>query len=208
MSALTEKQIAAYEAKGFKRWTKGDMDRLYIDATKLGLEVSYYKSGNVSGASWRGEGVSNSDGRRLLASKVWVDVKTGELNVRTSFEPHFTAEVQTTVEDAARELVSEIEAGLAEPEDGGAADDAKAREELTDAMRAAKYEPEARGEGFVVPGGEHDYYDGDFAEAVNRIPNATFWEVARILSGGETTTDALAAAICHARGVSVELVSE
>ena len=208
MSALTEKQIAAYEAKGFKRWTKGNMDRLYINATMLGLEVSYYKSGNVSSASWRGEGISNSAGYRLLSSKVWVDVKTGELNVKTSFEPRSNAEVQTTVEDAARELVSEIEAGLVEPEDEGVADDAKAREELTDVMRSAKYEPEARGEGFVVPGGEYDYYDGAFAETVNRIPTATFWEVARILDGGKTTTDALAAAICHARGISVELVSE
>jgi hypothetical protein len=112
MTKLNEKQIAAYEAKGFNRWTKGNMDRLYINATDLGAEIDYYKSGNVCSAKWQGESVSNADGRRLLASKVFVDVKTGELSVTTSFDLYDAM----SVEDAARQLVASIEAELAEPE--------------------------------------------------------------------------------------------
>ena len=202
MSALTEKQIAAYEAKGFSRWTKGSIDRLYINAKDYGVTYDYYAGGKVSGGEFAGETFGAMEARRFASTKVFVDVKTGELSVTTG------TDYEDEIREAVEAIIAEAETAIAEPEDEGAADDAKAREELTDVMRSAKYEPEARGEGFVVPGGEHDYYDGDFAENVNRIPNATFWEVARILSGGKTTTDALAAAICHARGISVELVSE
>jgi len=82
---INERTIAKLEAAGFNRWTKGGHDRLYIDVTKLGLEVSYYNTGNVRKATWQGESVSNADGRRLLSSKVWIDVKTGELHVRTDY---------------------------------------------------------------------------------------------------------------------------
>lgn len=62
------------------------MDRLYIDTRKLGAEISYYKSGNISGAKWRGEDISNSDGRRLLLSKVYVDIADGSLHVSSTFD--------------------------------------------------------------------------------------------------------------------------
>lgn len=48
---MDNKEIKALEKKGFNRWTKGDMDRLYFDIKKSGyLDVDYYKSGNVSSA--------------------------------------------------------------------------------------------------------------------------------------------------------------
>jgi hypothetical protein len=107
MTKLTNDQIAKLEAKGFNRWTKGNMDRLYINVTELGLEVSYYNSGNVRSAKWCGEPISNADGRRFLASKVFVDVETGELHVqdRTTTDWHYFD--QPTIEDKARELVDE-----------------------------------------------------------------------------------------------------
>ena len=125
MSALTEKQIAAYEAKGFKRWTKGNFDRLYINTTKLGAEIDYYKTGNVRKATWQGESVSNADGRRLLASKVFVDIKTGELHVNTSFSEPYDTE---SLEDAAKALITSIDA-----EDGERAE--SKREQTLKAMR-------------------------------------------------------------------------
>ncbi len=85
MTKLSETTIEAYEAKGAKRWTKGNHDRLYINAELLGLECEYYNTGNVRSATWCGEGISNADARRLKASKVFVDVATGELSVRTEF---------------------------------------------------------------------------------------------------------------------------
>lgn len=76
---LNEKQIAALENKGFKRWTKGTMDRLYINADTLGLEVERYKTGNVSSAYYRGERISNSRGREMVYAKTYIDIATGKL---------------------------------------------------------------------------------------------------------------------------------
>lgn len=85
---MTAEIIAKYEAAGFKRWTKGNMDRLYINATDLGLNVEYYNTGNVRNATWQGERVSNADGRRLLATKLWVDVETGESHIRSDYNDY------------------------------------------------------------------------------------------------------------------------
>lgn len=105
---LTDKQIAAYEAAGFKRWTNYGRDRLYIDIKMLGAEVEFYKTGNVSDTKWQGEDVSNADGRRLLASKIFIDVATGELHVVTSFTaPYDTPEI----EDVVRDLMNQIDNG-------------------------------------------------------------------------------------------------
>lgn len=112
MSAMTEKQIAAYEAKGFNRWTKGSMDRLYVNAKHLGLEVEYYKTGNVSSAKWQGDSISNADARRLLASKVYIDLATCKLHVTTSFD----LSDAVSVEDAARNLIAQVERDLDEAE--------------------------------------------------------------------------------------------
>ena len=69
-------KIAELEGKGFKRWTKGNFDRLYINASQLGLVCTYYSSGNISGAWFQGTKISNSEGRRMRGSKTFVDVKT------------------------------------------------------------------------------------------------------------------------------------
>lgn len=73
---LTDDEIAALKNKGFNRWTKGNIDRLYIKPTYLGLDLEYYKSGNISSATFNGDSISNSEGRRLNATKCYVDVAT------------------------------------------------------------------------------------------------------------------------------------
>lgn len=75
---MTNEMIAKYEGMGFKRWTKGDMDRLYINAKELGLECEYYKTGNVSYAEFKGEKISNSRATEMLAAKTYIDIKTGK----------------------------------------------------------------------------------------------------------------------------------
>jgi hypothetical protein len=67
-------QISDLEAMGFKRWQKNGMDRLYVDARRIGLEVSYYKTGNVSSASFDGYSISNSEARRMLGAKTYIDL--------------------------------------------------------------------------------------------------------------------------------------
>lgn len=76
---LNEMQITALEGKGFNRWTKGNMDRLYINADALGLEVERYNTGNVSSAYWQGERISNSRGSAMLYAKTYIDIATGKL---------------------------------------------------------------------------------------------------------------------------------
>ena len=77
---LNEKQIAALEEKGFRRWTKGSMDRLYINAETLGLELDYYNSGNICSATYRGERISHRRGGNMKAAKTYIDIETGELH--------------------------------------------------------------------------------------------------------------------------------
>lgn len=65
---------------GFNRWTKNGMDRMYINAKALGLDCSYYHTGNICGAEFRGEHVSNSEARRMQAAKTYIDLKTGKVH--------------------------------------------------------------------------------------------------------------------------------
>lgn len=70
--------IESLEKKGFNRWTKGKMDRLYFSLEKSGaLELDYYKNGNLRAADLEGERISNAEACRLLAVKCFIDLKNG-----------------------------------------------------------------------------------------------------------------------------------
>jgi hypothetical protein len=90
---ITEERVNELLEKGFKRWTKGNMDRLYINAGQLGLVCQYYKSGNIRSAEFNGQSISNCEARRLQASKTFIDIKTGLI-----YSDNFT------LEQAARKL--------------------------------------------------------------------------------------------------------
>lgn len=77
---LTESEIKTLESVGFKRWTKGRLDRLYINPAQLGLETDRYKTGNISHVTWKGEKVSNSLGAKLAQAKTYIDVVDGEVS--------------------------------------------------------------------------------------------------------------------------------
>ena len=86
---MTNEMIAKLETAGFKRWTKGGYDRLYINAGVLGLVCSYYGTGNIRSATFCGDDISNSEARRMKAAKTFIDVKTDTVysdNVRLSHE--------------------------------------------------------------------------------------------------------------------------
>lgn len=76
---ITEEKVAELEKKGFNRWTKGNIDRLYINASQLGLECWYYNTGNVKAAEFNGEAISNCAARRYKAAKTYIDLKTGRV---------------------------------------------------------------------------------------------------------------------------------
>ncbi|MFG3051926.1 hypothetical protein ACGFZP_13375 [Kitasatospora sp. NPDC048239] len=82
-AAVTAETVVAI---GGSRWQRNGHDRVYLNnwAELAGLDVSYYNSGNISGASYRGEGISNSQARLILGSisKVWFDTADGRLHCR------------------------------------------------------------------------------------------------------------------------------
>lgn len=94
---MTEEQITKLTEQGFKRWTKGGYDRLYVSAGVLGLECEYYKTGNIKNAYFRGERVSNCEGRRMKAANTYVNVKDGKVHSNND-----------TLKQAAEEIVSAI----------------------------------------------------------------------------------------------------
>jgi hypothetical protein len=98
---LNETTIKNLEAKGFNRWTKGNHDRLYINCTAYGCEFDYYKTGNINHARFQGESISNSEGYRFKSTKVYIDVKTGELNISTAtrYEEQIREAVQAIIEE-------------------------------------------------------------------------------------------------------------
>jgi hypothetical protein len=68
--------IEALEKKGFSRWTKGNMDRLYFNIQNSGhMEVDHYKTGNISFASVDGEEISHRFAGQILAVKCFIDLK-------------------------------------------------------------------------------------------------------------------------------------
>ena len=81
---FTDDEIKTLTDSGFNRWTKKlpngkVMDRLYIKPEYLGLELTRYKSGNISSATFNGETISNSEARRIEGTKCYVDVATKEV---------------------------------------------------------------------------------------------------------------------------------
>ena len=72
--ASIQDRIEELEGKGFKRWQKNGMDRMYINAGALGLSCTYYKTGNISGAVFNGREISNSQARGMKAARTYIDL--------------------------------------------------------------------------------------------------------------------------------------
>jgi len=80
--------------KGFARWTKGDMDRLYFNITDNGaLDIDCYNSGNIRRAYLNGEKISNSRANRILATRAYLDLNTGEAVVWSGTEHDLVADI-------------------------------------------------------------------------------------------------------------------
>lgn len=84
------------------RWTKTTasgkkIDRIYFDARDFGLEISRYKTGNISHAKVNGEWISNAEGRRLLAAKSYYDLTTDRLVIDARMEDYFGDAIRAEV---------------------------------------------------------------------------------------------------------------
>ena len=96
MAKLSEKQIEALEKKGFRRWTKGDYDRLYINVIKL---PGVY--GSSSELEIDGDKLSRTKSWKVSNAKIWIDVATAEIHADAAYHEDF-------LKSAAEKLLSEV----------------------------------------------------------------------------------------------------
>ena len=99
INTITEETIAKLESKGFRRWTKGRYDRLYINPKSYGVEYTYYKSGKVEGGTINSERFGACEARCFEGTKVYIDVTDGTLHIdtRTDFEDEIRANVEAII---------------------------------------------------------------------------------------------------------------
>ena len=91
MKAQYEGIIDALGAQDFATaWAPQGVDdwaRIYIDIEKLGLlDIGYYKTGNVCGASFNGERMPNIDGTKAKNVKVFIDGKDSSLKIISYYD--------------------------------------------------------------------------------------------------------------------------
>ena len=110
---MSDKMIGKLAAKGFNRWTKGNIDRMYINASQLGLACSYHTTGSIKNATFCGVGISNCEARRLKADKCYIDLKTGAITANSS---RLKDAAQALIDEAAAEIEAEEAAAKAEEE--------------------------------------------------------------------------------------------
>lgn len=105
---MTETMIKKLEAKGFKRWTKGEHDRLYANVEDFGLELHHYNSGNISSATLNGEKISNSYGAEIKRNtSIYLNVNDGELYLTDRANDEIVANVKAAIAEAEEEAAAE-----------------------------------------------------------------------------------------------------
>lgn len=96
-------------ALGGSRWTKNNMDRIYLNgwAEYAGIEVTHYGTGNVSGAWIGGRGVANGRIGRILGTveKVYFDCADSKLYVKH----HGARDIEVRFLDGAYERLDLVE---------------------------------------------------------------------------------------------------
>ncbi len=81
---ITESNLEKLIEMGANRWQKAGYDRLYLSgagAKLMGLELYFYKSGNVSSAYLNNEKISNCESHRITGtySKAYINLETGKV---------------------------------------------------------------------------------------------------------------------------------
>lgn len=82
--------VETLTAIGGNRWQRNGMDRVYLNdwAALAGIETTHYGTGNISSASYQGQGISNSQAYKLLGTfdKVWFDAADGKIHGRYGYD--------------------------------------------------------------------------------------------------------------------------
>lgn len=71
-------------------WEKNGMRRIYFNTDiimdALNFKVDYYKTGNICSASYDGEGISNTQARKLMGrireAKIWFDLADSKVHLK------------------------------------------------------------------------------------------------------------------------------
>lgn len=172
---MDERDIAKLMAAGGTRWSKGGKDRIYFDATTLGLEVERYGTGSVRSAEWQDESISNADARRLLSSKVYVDCADGTLHVDTDFCDTYNEQMR--LENVAAKFVEDaLKADEAE------ADVIMAAENLEAALDAMANEAVAHKGETAYLTGLLDSFDKRFDMNIDEVGKAIAPRLAKLLN--------------------------
>lgn len=75
--------IKKLEALGLTHWIKGGSDRIYVNDHRyfkdiFGLELDFYRSGNIKSAYLHGEKLSNSKAQNCFCGRPYYDCKAGK----------------------------------------------------------------------------------------------------------------------------------
>lgn len=77
---------------GGKLWEKNSMKRIYFSGDLVvefvGLSVSRYNTGNISGATLNGDAISNSEAKRILGGidKIYYDLNDGKFHWTENYD--------------------------------------------------------------------------------------------------------------------------
>jgi len=91
---MDEQITKILEDVGGKLWEKNSMKRIYFNRDvvikAIKLDVDYYNTGNVSGATLEGDAISNSEAKRILSGidKVWYDFADGKFHWNENYDNH------------------------------------------------------------------------------------------------------------------------
>lgn len=108
---LKEKIIETLVKNGAKRWTKGTMDRLYINPETVGFEFEYNSRGKLYGATNGEHSYNEREAWDIKNSKTYIDIETGKISytnktmfeVAQMFRDNIIAEVEAAQEPASQE---------------------------------------------------------------------------------------------------------
>lgn len=104
-------KLERMQGAGGSRWQKHGKDRMYFNRdflmNAIGLELSFYKSGNVFHARLNGKKISNTKGSRLFnkinSAKVFYDIKTNNLEIQDNYDQ---------LDDKHKKKINDVIAGL------------------------------------------------------------------------------------------------
>ena len=81
----------------YSRWTKNGYDRIYFNATQLGLECDRYNTGNLKWVTIDGQVISNCRGRKILNDKAYWDLNTDVLYIGPTMDTYFGDKIRAEV---------------------------------------------------------------------------------------------------------------